>query len=50
MKMNQKQKSNIFFPKIPSLDVAQILRSTATARDRRIFLFAQIMFFSHRKS
>jgi hypothetical protein len=34
-----------------AVDVAQILRSTATAlaRDTRIF-FAQIMFFSHKKS
>jgi hypothetical protein len=33
-----------------AVDVIQILCTTATARDRRIFFFAQNMFFSYKKS
>jgi hypothetical protein len=32
-----------------AVGVVQILRSTATARDRRKLFFAQIMFISHKK-
>jgi hypothetical protein len=49
IKLAGKQNFSILGLMVKAVGVAQILRSTATARDRQKF-FAQIIFFSYKKS